>query len=108
MNPQRTNGNDTPFAAARNGAAGADAPPAAPPAAAAAVEPLLVDTGRAAAMCGVSEASWYRLKAAGKTPAPVRLGGKVLYRLADLTLWVSLGCPPRKEFEARKGAGGPR
>ena len=70
----------------------------------AAVEPLLVSTDQAAAACGVSAASWYRLKAAGKTPAPVRLGGKVLYRISDLELWVSLGCPGRKDFEARLAA----
>jgi predicted DNA-binding transcriptional regulator AlpA len=72
------------------------------------VEPLLVDTDQAAALCGVSPASWYRLKAAGKTPAPVRLGGKVLYRVEDLRLWVALGCPDRKEFEVRKAACGRR
>lgn len=64
-----------------------------------------MDTDRAAAICAISPATWFRLKAAGKTPAPVKLGGRVLYRLADLRLWVSLGCPPRKEFEARKAAG---
>jgi hypothetical protein len=74
----------------------------------AAVEPLLVDTSRAAALCGLSLASWHRLKAAAKAPAPVRLGGKVLYRVEDLRLWVGWGCPPRKEFEARKAAGGRR
>jgi hypothetical protein len=72
------------------------------------VEPLLVDTDQAAALCSVSPASWYRLKAAGKTPAPVRLGGRVLYRVEDLRLWVGWGCPSRKEFEARKAAGGRR
>jgi predicted DNA-binding transcriptional regulator AlpA len=66
--------------------------------------PLLVDTDQAAAMCAVSPATWYRLKAGGKTPAPIRLGGRVLYRLTDLVLWVSLGCPGRKEFEARLAA----
>jgi predicted DNA-binding transcriptional regulator AlpA len=71
----------------------------------AAVEPLLVDTNQAALRCGISPASWYRLKAAGKTPAPLRLGGRVLYRVEDLQLWVSLGCPPRKEFEVRRGTG---
>ncbi len=75
-----------------------------PPTLAAAVAPLLVDTDAAAAACGVSPASWYRLKAAAKTPAPVRLGGKVLYRVEDLQLWVSWGCPARHEFEARKAA----
>jgi predicted DNA-binding transcriptional regulator AlpA len=65
----------------------------------------MVDAKDAAAMCGISSATWYRHKAAGKTPAPVKLGGRVLYRVEDLTLWVALGCPDRKTFEARKAAG---
>ena len=69
-----------------------------------AIEGLLVDTEQARAACGIGRATWFRLKSAGKTPAPVRLGGRVLYRVEDLKLWVSLGCPPRKEFEARKAA----
>jgi hypothetical protein len=68
------------------------------------VEPLLVDTDQAAACCGLGRATWFRAKAAGKTPAPVRILGKVLYRVDDLKLWVALGCPSRKEFEARKAA----
>jgi predicted DNA-binding transcriptional regulator AlpA len=72
------------------------------------VEPLLVDTEQAAAVCGIGRATWFRLKSAGMTPAPVKLAGRVLYRLDDLKKWVSLGCPPRKEFETRKSAGGRR
>jgi predicted DNA-binding transcriptional regulator AlpA len=75
--------------------------PAPPPPTA---EPLLVPAAIAARLCGISEASWFRLKAAGKTPAPVKLGGRVLYRIEELRLWVSWGCPPRKEFDARRGA----
>jgi predicted DNA-binding transcriptional regulator AlpA len=71
---------------------------------AAAIEPLLVPTPDAARLCGISEASWYRLKAAAKTPAPVRLSGRVLYRVADLRLWVERGCPPRKQFDAIRAA----
>jgi predicted DNA-binding transcriptional regulator AlpA len=70
----------------------------------AAVERLLVDTEHAAVTCSISTASWYRLKAAGRTPAPVKLGGRTLYRIEDLRLWVRLGCPTRKEFETRKAA----
>jgi predicted DNA-binding transcriptional regulator AlpA len=72
---------------------------------ASAIEPLLVGTRQAAEVCGVSEASWYRLKAAGRTPAPVKVGSRTLYRVADVKLWVALGCPDRKTFEARKDAG---
>jgi hypothetical protein len=73
---------------------------------AAAIEPFLVPALEAARLCGVSEASWYGLKSAGKTPPEVRLGGRVLYRIEDLKLWVALGCPDRRTFEARKTAAG--
>jgi predicted DNA-binding transcriptional regulator AlpA len=77
-------------------------PPAQPP------EPLLVPAPQAATVCGVSVASWHRLRAAGKTPAPIRLGGSVRWRLAELRDWVAAGCPPRREWEARQRAGGGR
>jgi predicted DNA-binding transcriptional regulator AlpA len=73
------------------------------------VEPLLVDTDQAIAVCGgIGRATWFRLKSAGKTPAPVKLGGRVLYRLEDLKLWVSLGCPARAVLEAHRAAGNGR
>jgi hypothetical protein len=75
-----------------------------PPIPAPAVEPLLVDTEQAAAACSIGRATWFRLKSRGMTPAPVKLAGRVLYRVEDLRLWVSLGCPSRKEFEVRKAA----
>jgi hypothetical protein len=55
-------------------------------------------------MCGRSEASWWRDHAAARIPAPIKLGGRTLWRVEDLRLFVSWGCPPRKEFEARKAA----
>ena len=67
--------------------------------------PLLVDARDAAQLCGVSPATWYRMAAAGRTPAPVRLSpGCVRYSRETLAEWVRLGCPPRKEFEARRAA----
>jgi predicted DNA-binding transcriptional regulator AlpA len=87
-----------PFRAERPAAQQPQTPTAGP------FEPLLVVTDAAAALCGISPASWYRLKAAGKTPAPVKLAGRTLYRVADLQLWVALGCPDRKTFEARRAA----
>jgi hypothetical protein len=71
---------------------------------AAAIEPFLVPTPEACRLCAISEAGWHRLKSAARTPAPVRLGGKVLYRTEDLRLWVALGCPDRKTFEAYRSA----
>jgi hypothetical protein len=71
---------------------------------AAAVEPLLVDTAQAARICGISPATWFRFKARGMTPAPVKLAGRVLYRVEDLRLWVRWDCCSRKELETRKAA----
>jgi predicted DNA-binding transcriptional regulator AlpA len=64
-------------------------------------EPALV-VGRleAARLCGVSPASWDRQTSAGRTPKSLRLGGRVLWRRADLSRWVELGMPDRATFEA--------
>jgi hypothetical protein len=36
--------------------------------------PLLLTARQAAELCGVSEATWWRLHAAAKCPAPVKIG----------------------------------
>jgi predicted DNA-binding transcriptional regulator AlpA len=85
----------------------ADTKTAQPQRLAAAVEPLLLPAQEAAALCAVGEASWWRYQSAAKVPAPVKLGGRTLWRRADLELWIELGCPNRAVFEAelkaRKG-----
>jgi predicted DNA-binding transcriptional regulator AlpA len=88
---------------------GADVPPAAGHAApgtggpaAPALPPLLLPARQAAALCGVSEATWWRLHSAGRVPAPVRLGGRTLWRRSDVLAFVEMGCPDRKSFEAQQ------
>jgi predicted DNA-binding transcriptional regulator AlpA len=93
--------NGLPRVEAQNGAGGRQAP--SPP-----LEPLQVPAPEAARLSGVSEATWYRLVAAKKVPAPVRLGGRVFWRVAELREWVAAGCPDRRTWEARKGAAGRR
>ncbi|MBI1913616.1 MAG: helix-turn-helix domain-containing protein [Planctomycetes bacterium] len=88
-----------------NGAAPVPADPPAtatgpPPVPAPAPEPLLVPAPEAARLCGVSEATWWRLVAAGKTPSPVRLGHSTRWRVAELKRWVQAGCPDRKAWQA--------
>ena len=53
---------------------------------------LLIDAKEAAWMCGVSLSTWYNLVAAGKTPAPVRLGCSVKWRKGELMGWIAAGC----------------
>jgi predicted DNA-binding transcriptional regulator AlpA len=64
--------------------------------------PLLVPDTVAAALAGVSRSHWWRLHAAGKTPAAVKLGRKVLWNRAELVAWIDAACPSRVEWEARK------
>ena len=70
---------------------------------------LMVRRNEAAAMVGVKLTTRDTWDAAGKTPAAVKVnGGAKLYRVADLTKWAALGCPDRREFEARTAEDGER
>ncbi len=64
------------------------------------VESLLIADREAAALCGVSRATWHRLRAAGKLPPSLRIARCVKWRRADVELWILLGCPDRATFEA--------
>ncbi len=62
---------------------GATAPP----------QPLLVDIHALAGLLDRSVASLERDQAAGRLPAPVRIGGSKRWRRADIEAWVAAGCP---------------
>jgi predicted DNA-binding transcriptional regulator AlpA len=64
------------------------------------LSPMLVGAKEAGRLCGRSEASWWRDHAAGRCPAPIKLGGKTLWRIEELRQWVDAGCPDRKTWEA--------
>jgi predicted DNA-binding transcriptional regulator AlpA len=68
------------------------------------IQALLVGAREAARLCGVSLATWHRLNAALKVPKPTRLGGRVLWSMDSLRLFVELGCPDRRTFEVRREA----
>jgi predicted DNA-binding transcriptional regulator AlpA len=63
-------------------------------------EALQVPDTVAAAMAGVSRSHWWRLHAAAKTPAAVKLGRKVLWNRAELQSWIQARCPDRRTWEA--------
>jgi predicted DNA-binding transcriptional regulator AlpA len=70
-------------------------------------QPLLLNAGQAAALCGVSRRTWWALHSAGKTPLAVRLGRRTLWRAAGpggLEAWVAAGCPARDRWEPTRGA----
>lgn len=75
-----------------------------------AVEVLLIPADVAGPMCGRSRASWWRDHAAARVPAPITLGGRTLWRVAELKRWIDAGCPDRKTWEsaeARRKGGRP-
>jgi len=58
-----------------------------------------------AKMLSLSRRQIFRLNSSGRIPASVRIGGAVRWRLEeDIQPWITMGCPSRQEFEARKGA----
>ena len=66
----------------------------------AAVLPVLVTADQASAMLGVSKAHFYRMHNAGRIPLPVRLGGAVRWRRAELLAWIDAGMPNRQRWQA--------
>jgi len=66
---------------------------------------ILLSAMECAKMCGISRRTWFRLAASLRTPACVRVGASPRWPRQSLELWIALGCPDRKTFEARKEAG---
>lgn len=60
---------------------------------------LLLDAREASRMLGVSRSTWLSLRAAGRTPRPVRIGRRTLWRIDELKAWVDAGCPPLHRWE---------
>ena len=79
-------------------------PPSAnqPSSAVAEMMPLMVEAAEAARLCGISRATWYAMRKSGKVPKPVRLGGRVQWRVDELHEWVRVGCPPLARWENMK------
>jgi predicted DNA-binding transcriptional regulator AlpA len=65
--------------------------------------PWLIPAKTAAALCGVSRATWWRYDTAGLIPAPIRRRHprSTMWNLAELLAWVDAGCPTRVVWEAR-------
>ena len=63
---------------------------------------LLLDAVKAAALCSLAKATWYRLDALGRIPAPITLCRRKLWSRAELDAWVLAGCPTRAKWEKLK------
>lgn len=54
---------------------------------------LLLSAERVAELLDISTRTLWRLRAAGKLPAPVRLGGSVRWQFETIQTWIEAGCP---------------
>jgi excisionase family DNA binding protein len=61
---------------------------------------LIVDAAEAAELIGIARSTFWKLHSSGRTPAPLRLGGRVVrWRRDELAAWVAAGCPPREKWK---------
>ena len=65
------------------------------------ITPELLSTAEAARLLGIGERTFWRHSRSGAAPAPVRIGGAVRYRRAELLAWIAAGCP-RCDGERRR------
>ena len=64
--------------------------------------PLVADARRLAVMLCAGVRTVRTWDAAGKLPAPVRIGGRVVWRVDEIRAWLAAGAPSRTEWEARR------
>ncbi|MGE0608309.1 MAG: helix-turn-helix transcriptional regulator [Pirellulales bacterium] len=62
---------------------------------------LLVSADGLAQMLDLSVRTLWRLRSAGKIPAPMKLGGSVRWRLADIHAWIAAGCPEHNGYSKK-------
>jgi len=68
-------------------------------------EKVLYSAADCARLCGVSRRTWFRLSSSLRTPACIRVGASPRWVRKTLELWISMSCPSRQEFEARRKGG---
>ena len=64
------------------------------------LRPALLGRADAAAFLAISASTLDRLSAAGEVPAPMKMGGRVVWSRAELTAWTRHGCPARSSWIA--------
>ena len=68
--------------------------------------PLVVDARRLAKFLCAGLRTVRSWDAAGKLPAPIHIGGKVVWRVDEIRDWLAAGAPRRAEWQARRAAAG--
>jgi len=62
-------------------------------------EPVMMTARELATLLRVSARQIWRMLSAGRLPQPVRLGGVVRWRVAEVEKWIGEGCPPPQARE---------
>jgi predicted DNA-binding transcriptional regulator AlpA len=65
-------------------------------------ESQLITVKTLALMLATSVRSVWRYRSAGRLPKSVLIGSSVRWRMSDIELWIKLGLPTQREFEAIK------
>lgn len=67
-------------------------------------DPKLLNVKALAGCLAVSVRQTHRMSKAGLIPAPLRIGGVVRWREAEISRWLQSGAPPRNEWERQRDA----
>ena len=78
----------------------AAAPPDSPARKRRRLSPLVVDARRLAKLLCAGIRTVRMWDAAGKLPAPIRIGGIVVWRLDEIRAWLNAGAPDRETWTA--------
>ncbi|HPO15964.1 MAG TPA: helix-turn-helix domain-containing protein [Candidatus Hydrogenedentes bacterium] len=54
---------------------------------------MLLDVKTVSEMLHVGQRTIWRFRDAGRMPAPITLGRSIRWRAADISAWVTAGCP---------------
>ena len=68
------------------------------------LSPLVVDARRLARLLCAGLRTVRTWDAAGKLPTPIRIGGRVVWRVREIRDWLAVGAPDRKTWAAMLAA----
>jgi predicted DNA-binding transcriptional regulator AlpA len=60
-----------------------------------AIEPVMITARQLAVLLQVSTRQVWRMLSVGRVPKPIRVGGIVRWRMAEVENWIAEGCPER-------------
>ena len=66
-----------------------------------AIEPVMITARQLAVLLQVSTRQVWRMLSAGRVPTPIRVGGIVRWRMAEVENWIAEGCPAQSRTKGR-------